>query len=127
MIRNSVTRLVSFPHAIEAVPFHGWASVVLRAVYRYFACAHLGCTQITLARKTTSPAGKEVEAVTELVLLEKPKCSKLIATLYSVRAVRIRAMQWNHSPPPFSRTHLRSRDRFMWKERSPIWRLQRKN
>ena len=101
--RNSATRLVSFfPRAIEALPFHGWASVVLLAVrikYTYFACVHRRRAQITLACETTSPAGKEVEAVTEVVLLEKPKRSKLIATQYSWRAVRIREMKWNHSLP----------------------------
>ena len=113
--RNSATPLASFfPHAIEALPFHGWASVVLRAVrvFTYFACAHRGSTHITLAHETTSPAGKEVEAVAELTLLEKPKHSKLITTQYSWRAVRIimgNAMEplpACRSPPPFlARAH----------------------
>ena len=25
-------------HTIEVLPFHGWASVVLQAVYTYFVC-----------------------------------------------------------------------------------------
>ena len=101
---NSATHLASFfPSAIEGLPFHGWASVVLRAVYTYFACAWAR-TQIMLAGETTPPAGKEVEAVTE-----KPKRSKLIGTLKS-RTHSCNAMEPlpARSPAPFYLPRLQS-------------------
>ena len=82
---ESVTVLCNLDGTIRTKSGTAMAIPAIAVPMPLFACAHRGNVQITLARETTSPAGKEVEAVTELALLEKPKRSKLIATLYSRR------------------------------------------